>query len=252
MDKKIVFITGVSRGIGLEIAKCFSNDGFFVIGTSRSEFNLHDTLSSDQCLHIPLDVTNRDQVLSCLAKLKELNTIPNVLINNAGITKDQLFLKMKNEDWDDVIESNLTRVFNMTKLFIKSMIKERAGSIINISSTAGIFGFPLRSPYASSKWAIIGFTQTAAMELGKFKIRVNAVLPGVIKGRRMQGVIKAKAKYIGASEKSVEKEFLSSASMNCWIEEDDIGKMCSFLISDDGNKVSWQSIAVDGNGLNTG
>ena len=71
--------------------------------------------------------------------------------------------------------------------------KNKGGSIINISSTAGIFGFPLRSPYASSKWAIIGFTQTAAMELGKFKIRVNAVLPGVIKGKRMQGVIKAKA-----------------------------------------------------------
>ncbi len=117
MDKKIVFITGVSRGIGLEIAKCFLNDGHFVIGTSRSHFNLSEALGSDQCLHMPLDVTDRDQVKSCLEQLKTLEKIPNVLINNAGITKDQLFLRMKDDDWDEVINSNLTSVFNITKLF---------------------------------------------------------------------------------------------------------------------------------------
>ena len=180
MDKKIVFITGVSRGIGLEIAKCFSNDGFFVIGTSRSEFNLHDVLSSDQCLHIPLDVTNRDQVSSCLAKLKEQNIIPNVLINNAGITKDQLFLKMKDEDWDDVIESNLTSVFNMTKLFIKSMIKERAGSIINISSVAGLMGNPGQVNYSASKAGLGGFTRALAKEVVSRNITVNCIAPGFI------------------------------------------------------------------------
>jgi NAD(P)-dependent dehydrogenase (short-subunit alcohol dehydrogenase family) len=127
--------------------------------------------------------------------------------------------------------------------------KNKSGSIINISSTAGIYGFPLRSPYASSKWATIGFTKTAAMELGKFKIRVNAILPGSIKGVRMNKVIKAQAKSLGVSEKKVEQEFLSASSMSCWIEENDIGKLCSFLISDDGNKISGQSIAVDGNGL---
>ena len=103
MDKKIVFITGISRGIGLEIAKCFQKDGYFVVGTSRSNFDLNEALSSDQCLHIPLDITNRDQVSACLDNLKDKDKVPNVLINNAGITKDQLFLRMKNEDWDDVI-----------------------------------------------------------------------------------------------------------------------------------------------------
>jgi enoyl-[acyl-carrier-protein] reductase (NADH) len=87
------------------------------------------------------------------------------------------------------------------------------------------------------------------MELGKYKIRVNSILPGVIRGIRMQKVIDAKAKYLGVSKKSIEKEFISMASMNCWIEEEDIGKLCSFLISDDGNKISGQSIAVDGNTL---
>ena len=87
------------------------------------------------------------------------------------------------------------------------------------------------------------------MELGKYKIRVNSILPGVTKGRRMSKVIDAKAKYLGVSKKSIEKDFISMASMNCWIEEEDIGKLCSFLISDDSSKISGQSIAVDGNTL---
>ena len=96
MDKKIVFITGVSRGIGLEIAQSFQNDGYYVIGTSRSKFELNDALSSEDCMHIALDVTNRDQISACLKDLIDEDKVPNVLINNAGITKDQLFLRMKN------------------------------------------------------------------------------------------------------------------------------------------------------------
>ena len=108
-------------------------------------------------------------------------------------------------------------------------------------------GFPLRSPYTASKWAVIGVTKTLAMELGKFKIRVNAICPGTIKGNRMVRVIRDKAKFLKISKKKVEKEFVSMASMNCWIYEEDIGKMCSFLISKDGERISGQAIAVDGN-----
>ena len=158
MDKKIVFITGVSRGIGLEIAKCFSNNGYFVLGTSRSDFDLAKVLSSDECLHLQLDVTDRNQVSACLDQLKEIDKVPNVLINNAGITKDQLFLRMKNEDWDDVIDTNLTSVFNMSKLFIKSMVKERSGSIINISSVAGLMGNAGQVNYSASKAGPVSYT----------------------------------------------------------------------------------------------
>ena len=127
--------------------------------------------------------------------------------------------------------------------------KNKGGSIINISSGAGIMGFPLRSPYAASKWAVIGMTKTLAMELGKFKIRVNAVCPGTIKGDRMVRVIRDKAKFLKVSRKKVEKEFISMASMNSWIYEEDIGKMCCFLISDDAERISGQIISVDGNTL---
>ena len=125
--------------------------------------------------------------------------------------------------------------------------KNKGGSIINLSSTAGIFGFPLRSPYAASKWAVVGMTKTLAMELGKFKIRVNAICPGTIKGNRMGRVIRDKAKFLKLSKKSVENEYISMTSMNTWVYEEDIARTCSYLISDDALRVSGQIISVDGN-----
>ena len=127
--------------------------------------------------------------------------------------------------------------------------KNKGGSIINLSSGAGIMGFPLRSPYAASKWAVIGMTKTLAMELGKFRIRVNSICPGTIKGDRMTRVIRDKSNFLNISKKKVEKEFVSMASMNCWIYEEDVGKMCSFLISNDSKRISGQVIGVDGNAI---
>ena len=116
-----------------------------------------------------------------------------------------------------------------------------------MSSTAGIAGFPLRSPYAASKWAIIGVTKTLAMELGKFNIRVNAICPGLIKGDRMTRVIRDKSKFLKLSKKSIERDFVSMSSLNNWILEEEIGKTCCFLMSDDALRVSGQVISVDGN-----
>ena len=139
--------------------------------------------------------------------------------------------------------------FHFTKLSIPMLKKNKGGSIINLSSTAGIFGFPLRSPYAASKWAVVGMTKTLAMELGKFNIRVNVICPGTIKGNRMKRVIKDKAKFLKVSKKLIEKEFISMTSMNTWVYEEDIGKMCSFLISDDSLRISGQIISIDGDTL---
>ena len=108
-------------------------------------------------------------------------------------------------------------------------------------------GYPLRSPYAASKWAVVGVTKTLAMELGKYKIRVNAICPGTIKGDRMKRVIRDKAKFEKVSAKAIENDFISMASMKSWINEEDIGNICSFLISKEGERISGQAIPVDGN-----
>lgn len=235
MDKKIVFITGVSRGIGLEIAKCFLNDGYFVIGTSRSNFNLGEALDSDHCLHIPLDVTDRDQVKNCMEQIKTQEKIPNVLINNAGITKDQLFLRMKDEDWDEVINSNLTGVFNITKLFIKSMVKDRSGKIINISSVAGLMGNPGQVNYSSSKAGLGGFTRSLAKEVAARNITVNCIAPGFIETDMTNHF------------KSDELDnILKTIPANKMGNPQDIANLALFLASSSSDYITGQTISVDG------
>ena len=235
MDKKIVFITGISRGIGLEIAKCFQKDGYFVVGTSRSNFDLNEALSSDQCLHIPLDVTNRDQVLTCLDNLKDKDKVPNVLINNAGITKDQLFLRMKNEDWDDVINSNLTSVFNISKLFVKSMVKNRSGRIINISSVAGLMGNPGQVNYSASKAGLGGFTRALAKEVAARNITVNCIAPGFIETDM--------TKHFQDDELENILNQIPAFKMG---NPENIADLALFLASDKANYITGQTISVDG------
>ena len=178
MSKEIVFISGASRGIGTAIAKQFANNGYKVIGTSRNNF----TFDSDNSNLIPLslDITNRDSVNECMNYLKENNLTPSILINNAGITSDQLFLRMKDEDWDNVIATNLTGTFNLTKALIKGMIKNRYGRIINISSVSGLMGNPGQVNYSSAKAGLSGFTKSLAKEVGSRGITVNSIAPGFI------------------------------------------------------------------------
>ena len=235
MDKKVVFITGVSRGIGLEIAKCFSNNGYFVLGTSRSDFDLAKVLSSDECLHLQLDVTDRNQVSACLDQLKEIDKVPNVLINNAGITKDQLFLRMKNEDWDEVIDTNLTSVFNMSKLFIKSMVKERSGSIINISSVAGLMGNAGQVNYSASKAGLGGFTRALAKEVAARNITVNCIAPGFIETDMTDHF----------QDKDLEN-ILNQIPANKMGNPQHIADLALFLASPKGNYITGQTISVDG------
>ena len=184
MNKKIVFITGVSRGIGLELAKCFLNDGYFVIGTSRSEFNLSSALGSENCLHLPLDVTNRDQISSCIKKLKEEDIVPNVLINNAGITGSTSSLwDYDVDEWNKIVQINLMGTFNCCKCVVPYMIKNDYGRIVNIASIAGKEGNPNASAYSTSKAGVIGLTKSLGKELAQKNIAVNCVTPAAAKTR---------------------------------------------------------------------
>ena len=235
MDNKIVFITGISRGIGLEIAKQFINNGYFVIGTSRSKLDLNTMLESDDCLHFPLDITDRASVSKCLDRLKKIDKLPNVLINNAGITKDQLFLRMKDDEWDDVINSNLTSAFNITKLFIKFMVKKRFGRIINISSVAGLMGNPGQVNYSASKAGLGGFTRALAKEVAVRNITVNCIAPGFIETDMTNNFNEDELKNI-----------FNQIPANKMGNSMDVADLSLFLASSKGNYITGQTISVDG------
>ena len=249
-NKKIIISAGAS-GIGLATTKvCLSRGAYVYLcdinDKSLKKLNKHP-LKNKRLFIYQCDASNEEQVALFFNKVKKKTKKIDALINNVGIAGPTGSLeKLKSKDWEKTLHVDVNSHFYFTKKAIPLIKKSKNGSIINISSTAGILGFPLRSPYAASKWAIIGITKTLAMELGRFNIRVNAVCPGTIKGDRMKRVIKDKAKFTKVSTKSIEKDFVSMSSMKKWIMEEDIGKMCSFLISDDSSKVSGQVISVDG------
>ena len=249
-NKKIIISAGAS-GIGLATTKvCLSRGAYVYLcdinDKSLKKLNKHP-LKNKRLFIYQCDASNEEQVALFFNKVKKKTKKIDALINNVGIAGPTGSLeKLKSKDWEKTLHVDVNSHFYFTKKVIPLIKKSKNGSIINISSTAGILGFPLRSPYAASKWAIIGITKTLAMELGRFNIRVNAVCPGTIKGDRMKRVIRDKAKFTKVSTKSVEKDFISMSSMKKWIMEEDIGKMCSFLISDESSKVSGQVISVDG------
>ncbi len=252
-NKKIIISAGAS-GIGLATAKVCLLRGATVYLCDLNEKFINKLkkhpLKNKKLFTYECDASNEYDVSKFFEEIKKKTKKIDALINNVGVAGPTGTLeKLESDDWEKTLKINVISHFYFTKLAIPMLKKNKGGSIINLSSGAGIMGFPLRSPYAASKWAVIGMTKTLAMELGKFKIRVNAICPGTIKGDRMIRVIKDKAKFLKISKKNVEKEFVSMASMNCWIYEEDIGKTCSFLISSDAERISGQTIAVDGNAI---
>jgi 3-oxoacyl-[acyl-carrier protein] reductase len=235
MLNKTVFITGSSRGIGLSMAKAFLEDGYFVIGTSRSEFDLETALGSKNCLHMVLDVTDRDAIKHALELLNARSLLPSVVVNNAGITKDQLFLRMKDDDWDHVLNTNLTSVFNITKTFIKSMVKAREGRVINISSVAALMGNPGQVNYSASKSGIGGFTRSLAKEVASRNITVNSITPGFIESDMTDALTEVQKSQI-----------LSGIPSQKFGEPKNIADLAVFLASDKAHYITGQTISVDG------
>ena len=251
INKKIIISAGAS-GIGWATAQiCLSKGAIVYIcdidSKSLKKIQKHP-LSKKKLFIYKCDASDEYDVSKFFNQIYKKTKKIDALINNVGVAGPTGNLeKLNSKDWEQTLKINVVSHFYFTKLAIPMLKKNKGGSIINISSTAGTMGFALRSPYAASKWAVIGMTKTLAIELGIFKIRVNAVCPGSIKGNRMNRVIKDKAKFLKVSKKMIEKDFLSMASINSWISQEDIGNMCSFLISKDSEKISGQVFPVDGN-----
>ena len=232
---KIVLVTGASRGIGLEVAKLFSKEGYKVIGTSRGDFNLGDLIGDSSAMSVQLDLMSKESINDLFEVLKSKDILPSVLINNAGITKDQLFLRMKDKDWDEVIETNLNGLFRVTKAFIKPMVKNKFGRVINISSVAGLMGNSGQVNYSSSKSAMVGFSRSLAKELGSRNITSNIVAPGFIETDMTT--------FLNDDEKA---EVSKNTPMKRFGTVEDVAKCIVFLASNEANYITGQTISVDG------
>lgn len=184
-DGKVALVTGASRGIGKAIAEALGNQGFVVIGTATTESGAEKITENLKSLNIQgqgmaLNVTSADEVSNTIKAITDAYGAPLVLVNNAGITKDNLLMRMKDDEWYDVVETNLNAVFRVTKACLRGMTKARWGRVINISSVVGSMGNPGQSNYAATKAGVAGFSRSLAAEIGSRGITVNTVAPGFI------------------------------------------------------------------------
>lgn len=185
LENEIALITGASRGIGQSIALALGQAGAVVIGTATSSKGAESITKYLNNNNIKgqgmvLDVTDADSVDALLKSTKEVFSAPSILVNNAGITRDNLLMRMKDEEWDDIMDTNLKSVFRLSKACLRAMTKARKGRIINISSVVGSTGNPGQVNYCAAKAGVIGFTKSLAREIGSRNITVNAVAPGFI------------------------------------------------------------------------
>ncbi|MFT5400654.1 MAG: 3-oxoacyl-[acyl-carrier protein] reductase [Gammaproteobacteria bacterium] len=185
LDDQIVLVTGASRGIGAAIAEALGNQNAIIIGTATTETGaqlISDRLAQNNIrgTGMVLNVTDSNSVTECISKISAEFGSPDILVNNAGITRDTLLMTMKEEQWDEIINTNLSSVYRMSKAVLRPMMKKRAGRIINISSVVGSTGNPGQTNYAAAKAGLIGFSKSLAREIGSRNITVNTVSPGFI------------------------------------------------------------------------
>ena len=182
MTKPVALVTGASRGIGKAIAEKLVEDGFFVVGTATTDSGAEAISSylAGNGKGLQLNVADTASVEAVIKTINETVGIPAVLVNNAGITRDNLLMRMKDEEWDDIINTNLTSVFRMSKAVLRGMMKAKTGRIINISSVVGVTGNAGQANYAAAKAGMIGFAKSMAKEVGSRNITINTVAPGFI------------------------------------------------------------------------
>ncbi len=238
-DKKVAVVTGASRGIGKAIATQLGRD-FFVVGTATTEkgaagISKYFADASIAGIGLCLDVTDSNSLAQFVARVNEECGIPLVLVNNAGVTRDNLLLRMKDDEWDAVVETNLTAVFRLSKVFLKGMTKARWGRIINISSVVGNMGNAGQSNYAASKAGLLGFAKSLAREVGSRNITVNTVAPGFIDTDMTRALTDA--------QKDAMRSQIPLGRLG---EPEDIAAIVAFLAGPAGSYISGETIHVNG------
>ncbi len=241
LEGKVALITGATRGIGKAIAQTFAREGATVAFTYRSSVEKAQALEAElqavgvECVSYQVDAADFEAVQGMMADIIEKFGKIDSIVNNAGITKDNLLLRMSEEQWDGVIQTNLNSVFYTTKAALRQMLRQKAGSIINISSVVGLQGNAGQANYAASKAGMIGFTKSVAREVGSRGIRANVVAPGFIE-----------------TEMTAE---LPQAELATWLQgiplkrggqPEEVAELCAFLASDRSQYITGQVLNVDG------
>ena len=239
-EKRIALVTGATRGIGQAIALTLAQKGLYVIGTATSESGANTIAASFAELGLSgegviLDVKSQPAVDALLERLTNENKAPNILVNNAGITRDNLLLRMEDEEWNEVIETNLSAIFRLSKACIKPMFRARWGRIISVGSVVGSSGNSGQVNYSAAKAGIIGFSKSLAQEMGGRGITVNVVAPGFIDTdmtRALPDLVRDEM------QKRIPLKRLGQVS--------DVAHAVAFLASDEANYITGETIHVNG------
>ena len=239
MSKKTVLITGATRGIGKAILEAFNND-YLIIGTGTSEESLSSITENLKSLKIEgkafkLDLNDRQSIKALSLSLDKEEIYPDILINNAGITRDNIMLRMQEDEWDDVINIHLNGQYLLIKSFLKKMVKNRWGRIINISSTSAALGNKGQANYAASKAGIEAMSRSLARELGSRNINVNCVAPGFIETDMTKEISKGNEDF-----------FASQIPLGRLGKSSEIAEVVHFLASDQANYITGQTLHVNG------
>lgn len=249
MNGKRVVVTAGAQGIGLVIAKTFVEAGAQVHICDVNADGLSAAQKSMPGVTASLtDVSDEAQVDAMFADLKARWGTMDAMINNAGIAGPTAKVEeITLTDWQRTIGINLTGIFLCTRRAVPMIKAAGGGSVVNMSSVAGRLGYPLRTPYSASKFGVVGLTKTWAMELGPSNIRVNAILPGTVKGDRVEQIIAAKAVAAGVSQDEMRTRFVEKVSMRRMVTAEDVANQILFICSPAGAMISGQSLSVCGN-----
>jgi 3-oxoacyl-[acyl-carrier protein] reductase len=238
LNEQVALVTGASRGIGAAIAERLSSDGARVIGTATTPegaARISDSLAARGGRGAVLDVTRQDSIDALIQDIEAKEGSVGILCNNAGITRDTLLLRMKQDDWDTVMQTNLASVFRLSKAVLRGMMKARWGRIISITSVVGLTGNPGQANYAAAKAGIIGFTKSLAREIGSRGITANTIAPGFIDTDMTRALNEAQHAAINAQ---IPLSRLGKPA--------DIAGAVAFLCSADGSYVTGETLHVNG------